>query len=163
MPFWKLQRPKILDPASAGRLSGSFEHHEEPTDTAQYGMIMVRDRPSEAPKMLDVVAIHGLNGHYQKTWTETTSPRMVNWLQDLLPEQLPNARIMSYSYNSAVAFSKANIGIKTFAEQLLEDLMAWRLTLCEQERPVIFICHSLGGIVFKQVCTIIVLRAACHN
>jgi protein SERAC1 len=163
MPFWKRQRQTTLDPAPAGGLSSSFEHNEEPTDTAQYGMIMVRDKPSEAPKMLDVVAIHGLNGHYQKTWTETTSPRKVNWLQDLLPEQLPNARIMSYSYNSAVAFSKATIGIKTFAEQLLEDLMAWRLTLCEQERPIIFICHSLGGIVFKQVFATIVLRAVYHD
>jgi protein SERAC1 len=159
MPFWKRQRLPTLEPATPAGPSSSFEHHEGPVEATRYGMMMVRDKPSDASRVLDVVAIHGLNGHYEKTWTETTSPRKINWLQDLLPEQLPNARIMSYSYNSAVAFSKAAAGVKTFAEQLLEDLMAWRLTLYEQERPIIFICHSLGGIVFKQVCVILALTA----
>jgi hypothetical protein len=33
-----------------------------------------------------VVAVHGLNGHSEKTWTADNG---VNWLRDLLPEDFP--------------------------------------------------------------------------
>ncbi len=163
MPFWKRHKQRASDKgpeigsilaSEAGpsaRLSRSVEQPGELTGTAQYGMFIFQNKPSDESKVVDIVAVHGLNGHYQKTWTQATSQGEVNWLQDLLPQQVPSARIMSYSYNSAVILSKAAAGIKTFAEQLLEDLIAWRITPCEQNRPIIFICHSLGGIVFKQV------------
>jgi hypothetical protein len=35
--------------------------------------------------------VHGLNGHCEKTW---------NWLRDLLPHDLPNARILSWGYDA---------------------------------------------------------------
>ena len=76
----------------------------------------------------------------------------VNWLTDLLPPTIPNARIMSYAYNSAVQFSKSTSDVFTFADQLLEHIMAVRLSKEEQTRPLLFVCHSLGGIVFKQAC-----------
>lgn len=163
MPFWKRQRPKSIvrehdarniqnvDSDHIARLSPNLDHPVDAIEAAQYGIFMFQDKPADASKVIDIVAVHGLNGHYQNTWTETTANGEVNWLRDFLPKQMPNARIMSYSYNSAVEFSKAAAGIKTFAEQLLEDLMARRVTQRERERPIIFICHSLGGIVFKQV------------
>jgi hypothetical protein len=121
-------------------------------DASQFGMFILEDKPSDMEKAVDVVAIHGLNGHYLNSWTTTNAARQkVVWLRDLLPKQLPDARIMSYGYNSAVQFSKNVSGIATFAEQLLEDLRSWRSTQAEQDRPIVFICHSLGGIVVKQV------------
>jgi hypothetical protein len=164
MPFWKRQRQKSAaerqnvgnimateaEPTESDPDGVTIEHVGGSVRAVQYGMHIFQNQPSNAPRVVDIVAIHGLNGHYEKTWT-TTSQGNVNWLQDLLPQQLPNARIMSYSYNSIVEFSKAVSGIKIFAEQLLEDLISWRLTVYERERPIIFICHSLGGLVFKQV------------
>lgn len=44
-----------------------------------------------------VVAIHGINGDREKTWTRNG----VNWLRDLLPSIIPNARIFSWGYNAA--------------------------------------------------------------
>ena len=121
-------------------------------DTSQFGMFILENKPSELAKAVDIVAIHGLNGHYLDTWTTTNAAgQKVFWLKDLLPKQLPDARIMSYGYNSALQFSKSVAGIGTFAEQLLEDLRSWRGTQAERDRPIIFICHSLGGIVVKQV------------
>ncbi|KAI1741319.1 hypothetical protein F4680DRAFT_447227 [Xylaria scruposa] len=61
---------------------------------------------------------------------------------------------MSFSYNSSVQFSKSVSSIAEFAVQLLESLMAQRVNGLEDDRPVLFICHSLGGIVFKQACNI---------
>ncbi|PVH83321.1 hypothetical protein DL98DRAFT_569779 [Cadophora sp. DSE1049] len=124
---------------------------EASIDTSQFGMFILEDKPSELAKVVDVVAIHGLNGHYLNTWTTTDAAgQKVVWLKDLLPKQLPDARIMSYGYNSALQFSKSVAGIGTFAEQLLEDLRSWRGTQAERDRPIVFICHSLGGIVVKQ-------------
>jgi alpha-beta hydrolase superfamily lysophospholipase len=44
-----------------------------------------------------IVAVHGLNGHSEKTWTADNG---INWLRDLLPEDLPNARIFSWGYDA---------------------------------------------------------------
>jgi hypothetical protein len=44
-----------------------------------------------------IVAIHGLNGHREKTWTTSSG---VNWLRDLLPRDLPNARLLSWGYDA---------------------------------------------------------------
>lgn len=124
-------------------------------DDEGFGMHVFVDKPANESGIIDFVALHGLNGHYSNTWT-ATSPvdgRQVNWLKDLLPGVFPNARVMSFGYNSIVQFSKGTAGISEFAEQLLEALMAWRTSPEEKKRPVIFICHSLGGIVFKQVRT----------
>jgi hypothetical protein len=41
--------------------------------------------------------VHGLNGHRDKTWTAGNG---VNWLRDLLPHDLPNARILSWGYDA---------------------------------------------------------------
>ena len=113
--------------------------------------ILIPKEPDEEV-IVDIVALHGLNGHYWKTWTATSaSGKATNWLEDFLPEQIPNARIMSYGYNSTVQLSKSVADIGTFAEQLLHSLIAKRRSRTERKRPVIFICHSLGGLVFKQV------------
>ncbi|KAI1322949.1 hypothetical protein F5Y16DRAFT_403920 [Xylariaceae sp. FL0255] len=56
---------------------------------------------------------------------------------------------MSYGYDSSV-FSKSIATIGIFADQLLEELLAKRSSPAERERPIMFLCHSLGGIVFKK-------------
>ncbi|KAF3766683.1 hypothetical protein M406DRAFT_233005, partial [Cryphonectria parasitica EP155] len=101
---------------------------------------------------VDIVALHGLNGHWETTWQSTTSSvkgRPVMWLRDFLPEQVPRARIMSFGYDSALFFGKSVSDVDTFAEQLLEALLPLRLDEVAR-RPIIFICHSLGGIVVKK-------------
>ena len=116
------------------------------------GMHVLIPKESNEERVVDFVALHGLNGHYRKTWTATSAVgKPENWLEDFLPEQIPNAGIMSYGYNSTVQLSKSVADIGTFAEQLLHSLIAKRRSQTERERPVVFICHSLGGLVFKQV------------
>ncbi|KAL4870668.1 hypothetical protein BDV12DRAFT_195147 [Aspergillus spectabilis] len=79
-----------------------------------------------------IVAIHGLNPknkerHAERTWEVNGNI----WLRDFLPKQLPQARILLFGYNSSVTIrSSAAGGYET--------------------RPIIFIAHSLGGIVVKE-------------
>lgn len=57
--------------------------------------------------MQSVVAVHGLgaNPNYAWTWRGEEKPdgaprETANWLTEFLPEELPNARIMTYGYDS---------------------------------------------------------------
>jgi hypothetical protein len=57
---------------------------------------------------------------------------------------------MSYGYDSTTAFSKAVMNIKTVAEDLLNRLDGNRDQEEEKMRPILFISHSLGGLVVKK-------------
>jgi hypothetical protein len=61
------------------------------------------------------------------------------------------ARVLSYGYDSDTAFSKAVTDIDDAAVMLLDRLVGDRQSPEEKSRAVIFIAHSLGGIVVKKV------------
>lgn len=96
--------------------------------------------------------MHGLGGDWERTWTGTARK---NWLRDFLPKQLRDegvaARILSFGYDSRTAFTKAVINIGDVADMLLDGVEGRRESKREKSRPVIFISHSLGGIVIKKV------------
>ena len=149
---------KVSDQQDNAHSTGTDNHQEAPVECGEdeglghLGMHVLIPKDSNEEDVVDIVALHGLNGHYRKTWTATPAVgKPKNWLEDFLPEQIPNARIMSYGYDSTIQFSKSVADIGTFAEQLLHSLIAKRRSQNEKKRPVIFICHSLGGLVFKQV------------
>jgi hypothetical protein len=122
----------------------------------QNGMHIFQDKPSDQDGLVDIIAVHGLGGHPEKTWTWTSSKSNIgeshNWLQEFLPKQVPTARIMSFGYNSTIALSRSVGRITTFADQLLQHLLSNRQSEQEKRRPIIFVCHSLGGLVVKEVC-----------
>jgi hypothetical protein len=120
------------------------------TEGERLGLFVIEDQDEDDEDAIDIVALHGLNGHWEKTWQATANLNQVIWLRDFLPQQIPHARMMSFGYDSILQFSKPVADIGTFAEQLLEDLMS-RRNGASSRRPIIFICHSLGGIVAKKV------------
>jgi protein SERAC1 len=115
-----------------------------------HGLHVILEQQSKKGKFVDIVAIHGLNGHYERTWTDKETG--VNWLTDIVPHIAQSARVLSFSYNSMLGFNAtSNTDISTFGDQLLENLMAARSRIADKNRPIIFVCHSFGGIIFKQV------------
>jgi hypothetical protein len=69
------------------------------------------------------VAVHGFRAHPIKNWKNGE----VMWLQDLLPKDLPNARVMTYGYNSNVVEDASISSIRDFAKGLLNDLDSYRI------------------------------------
>lgn len=107
---------------------------------------------------VDIVAVHGINGDAFKTWAAGEGGP--SWLQDFLPQDLPGARVFSFGYNSHVLFSRARGDVNSFARALLAHLVTARAGKL-QSRPLVFLCHSMGGLVVKQVS--LTVRAACPS
>ena len=77
--------------------------------------------------LVDIIAVHGLNGHPLNTWTKHDSKRC--WLRDLLPSHLRQSRILTYGYNAnvAVVSGKASSDrILQHAQTLVAELVADR-------------------------------------
>jgi len=85
------------------------------------------------------------------------------WPQDLLPTDFPACRILTFGYDSHVtrffAGTASKNGIKEHGNDLLKRLEAARRDTEEpggsntvSTRKIIFIVHSLGGLVLKEVC-----------
>jgi hypothetical protein len=68
-----------------------------------------------------IVALHGLNGHREKTWIAENG---VHWLRDLLPEDLPQARILCWGYdaNTHAADRVSSQYLYNHARTLVSDL-----------------------------------------
>jgi hypothetical protein len=63
---------------------------------------------------------------------------------------MPQFRVMSGGYNAELRTSKSVGTVKHFARSLLTDLEICRNTEELRARPLTFICHGFGGIVFKK-------------
>lgn len=127
----------------------------------RYGLFFLHDM-SDAD--VDIVAVHGLGGHFEETWTASDSKQL--WLRDFLPSQLNDAgitaRVMSYGYDSSTAFSKSVTDIDDQAKILIDALSSERASQVEKERPLIFIAHSLGGIIVKKAIIIAHERSSIY-
>ena len=71
------------------------------------------------------------------------------WLRDALPHDLPGARVLTYGYDTRLAESNSFQNLEDVALTFRASL---RVALGSRppDRPLIFIAHSLGGLVLKQ-------------
>lgn len=79
--------------------------------------------------------------------TPSKSQSHIFWPGDLLPVALPDARIFTWGYDANVTsvFSFASQStVSQHAKQLLADLAAVRTTPAQNQRPLIFVVHSLS-------------------
>ncbi|KAL8693885.1 MAG: hypothetical protein Q9224_003668 [Gallowayella concinna] len=101
-------------------------------------------------KRLSICFVHGLNGGSVSTWKKGE----VFWPYNLLAKNIPEARIITWGYDANVAHflspTSAN-RVKDHAKGLSNDLGGLRSSPETSTRPIIFIAHSLGGIVCAQV------------
>ncbi|KAF8533057.1 hypothetical protein BDD12DRAFT_763168, partial [Trichophaea hybrida] len=95
-----------------------------------------------------VVAVTGLAGHAFGSWTSDETQQM--WLKDFLPQDIPNIRVMVYGYDSNLTgVSTDNTRLMDYRRNFIQQLQNSRSSA--ENRPIIFIGHSLGGILILQV------------
>jgi len=98
-----------------------------------------------------IVAVHGLNEDSITAWTDAETG--VNWLRDLLPVDLPVARVLLYGYDGAATSFLCDgyvSVIQKAAEWLVQELYADRVICARLGKPIIFVCHGLGGTIVKK-------------
>ncbi|CAG7853266.1 SubName: Full=Uncharacterized protein {ECO:0000313/EMBL:CCA76038.1}; Flags: Fragment [Serendipita indica DSM 11827] len=94
---------------------------------------------------VDIIAIHGLNGHREKTWMTDDG---VLWLRQFLPSSLPRARILTYGYD-ADTHSTECVSTQTMRRHAVGLAQAILRKRKDARRPIIFVAHDLGGIILK--------------
>ncbi|KAF5561659.1 ankyrin protein [Fusarium phyllophilum] len=98
--------------------------------------------------LVDLVFVHGLGGNLRTTWKQegTTEPWFTK--PEFLGRLKDSVRVLSFGYNAHRFGDVANTRIIHHANDLLRNLVLKRLD--HPDRPLIFIAHSLGGLVVKR-------------
>ena len=98
--------------------------------------------------MTSVVALSGIGGHAFRSFKKPGKAHM--WLRDELPKDLPGSYVMIWGYQSTMSESKDTKSIQDISRQLRHDLSQMSESI--RWRPLIFVAHSLGGLILKKVC-----------
>ncbi|PWY70858.1 lipa and NB-ARC domain protein [Aspergillus sclerotioniger CBS 115572] len=124
-------------------------------DTSRHEFPFLEEIYSPEQPKVDLVFVHGLNprgknDHPFETWRHENG---TFWPRDYLPQDIPQARIFVYGYNSTITNpqSMSTASVKDHANTLLNLLDLERSPQLNVRPPkIIFIGHSLGGLVIKQ-------------
>ncbi|KAG4256549.1 hypothetical protein FPRO03_14013 [Fusarium proliferatum] len=99
---------------------------------------------------IDICFVHGLSGNRDSTWT--AKGQSTPWPEAFLPLKLTSARILTYGYDAYIVRKSvaSTYGLIDHAKNLLNDLSTDRAWSNVSSRPLVFVAHSLGGLVCKE-------------
>ncbi|KAL7948676.1 nacht and ankyrin domain-containing protein [Trichoderma barbatum] len=109
--------------------------------------------PSKITVLSNIIAISGLGGHAFGSFKERNGEHM--WLRDALPHGIigeskkPIASVMIYGYESSVPNSDSFQNLEDLGTALRSTLKT--LVIDRTLKPIVFIAHSLGGLVVKEL------------
>ncbi|OAA54616.1 peptidase C14 [Cordyceps fumosorosea ARSEF 2679] len=107
----------------------------------------------------EIIAVPGLGAHPYHTWEarkikgsneaeyQIVQPARVHLLNDLLADEFPDARILNFAHDSNWLIDAPVKTTEEIGKCLLKEIKANRSS---PHLPIIFIGHSLGGIIVKQ-------------
>ena len=87
-----------------------------------------------------------------RPWKKARTARSCFWPRDLLPEHVTYARVITWGYDARVIKFLSSTSKNTIfhhSQNLISDLAGLRRSEEDKETPIIFIAHSLGGIIVK--------------
>lgn len=134
--------------------------------------------PPSGAILADIIFVHGLQGHARRTWEfngdsggkpwfldllsrkrkgeemDDNSPSLF-WPEALLPDDYQNLRVLTYGYDSHVSHyfkgPASKLNLSQLAEGLLNRVAGERECSNCADRPIIFVAHSLGGLLVKEI------------
>ncbi|KAE8440868.1 hypothetical protein EG329_006366 [Mollisiaceae sp. DMI_Dod_QoI] len=118
-------------------------------DTHFTGFTPVSPLANDEKHTIDCIAIHGWGSHPLGGFKAHDDTYM--WLRDSLTKELPQLRVFIYGYACDLTTADSISGVDDYADtlrRLLRDMRGQYKT--EQPVPLVFIAHSLGGMVLKQ-------------
>ncbi|KAI9662268.1 MAG: hypothetical protein M1821_008435 [Bathelium mastoideum] len=111
--------------------------------------INILHEPADA--VVDIVFVHGLTGNAFDTWFEKSSKK--HWPTDFVKQDLPAARLLAFGYRADVANfwgPASQAGLSAHASNLVGHLVGLREDTDSEERRIVFVVHSLGGLVVER-------------
>jgi hypothetical protein len=101
---------------------------------------------SSSSRIADVVFIHGLDGDAKSTWHPKNVP--TDFFPKWLGEEFPNVGVWTLGYEaSSSGWKGTTMPLVDRATNVLARLEAAGIG----QRPLVFVVHSLGGLVVKQL------------
>lgn len=97
---------------------------------------------------VDIVFVHGLTGNAYNTWLHKETG--IHWPSELLRQDLPNTRILSFGYDADIVNfwnPASNSRLSSHAENLVGGLVRERERTNTESRKILFVAHNLGGLV----------------
>ncbi|GLC40763.1 hypothetical protein PLESTB_000025100 [Pleodorina starrii] len=113
-----------------------------------------------APPSVDVVFVHGIRGGPFITWRKagvmtrgsaaSHMERSACWPSTWLAEDLPGARLLSVEYLAPVsAWEGESLSLEDNVSRVMGQLAA--AGVGTGQRPVVFVAHSMGGLLVKEM------------
>ena len=117
-------------------------------DTDFHGFTILNEVQPE-DHCIDCIAIPGLGYHPFSVWQRDPEADPFMWLRDSLPQSVPGAQVLLYGYDPEFRDGNCPNSIEEIVLSFISDLRSTgRSSL--SAKPVVFLAHSLGGIVLKQ-------------
>ncbi|KAL8907863.1 MAG: hypothetical protein Q9171_005688 [Xanthocarpia ochracea] len=96
---------------------------------------------------VDVPAVPSLGSHAMGSWKSPDNNDL--WLRDYLPDDVRNIRVLLYGYDTSILGNDSKDSIENLGSRFLESIKAFRAENADR-RPIVFIGHSLGGLLIKE-------------
>ncbi|RPA73405.1 hypothetical protein BJ508DRAFT_49908 [Ascobolus immersus RN42] len=159
--FWNRQRNPANDTSSedfreigdgsstTATVTEALEKNKDQRKKGGLGLLELH-KPSEgSPNDIsaDIVFVHGLTGGRESTWSR---PQSEPWPKTLLAKSLPNCRISTFGYDAEVVNickMASQCNVRDHARKLVQALTVLREEEPNNRAPIIFIAHSLGGLI----------------